>query len=185
MPVINLSSVVAERDREYMKEVIKSQYYASLGMLREAIIKCPPHLWNSGDDKNKFWHISYHLLFYTHFYLQVSENQFIPWSKHREFHQFLGSVPWPPHTIPEIGEPYNKEEILEYLDLCKREVEEKVSSLDLNSESGFYWLPFTKLELQFYNIRHIQHHTGALYERLRRSENIGIGWIAAKSGSSV
>jgi len=26
--------------------------------------------------------------------------------------------------------------------------------------SGFDWLPFDKLELQFYNIRHIMQHTG-------------------------
>ena len=89
------------------------------------------------------------------------------------------------YTKPEIGEPYSKEEILEYLDVCKKEAEEKVSAMDLNAESGFYWLPFKKLELQFYNIRHIQHHTGALIDRLRTKENIGVGWVAMKTGSPV
>lgn len=168
-----------------MKDVIESQYYASLEMLREAINKCPSPLWNSREPRNKFWHISYHVLFYTHLYLQDSENQFVPWSKHRNYYQFLGSLPWPPHAKPNIGEPYGKEEILEYVDVCQRQVEEKVSSLDLNAESGFPWLPFKKLELQLYNIRHIQHHTGALIDRLRTIENIGVDWVAMKPRSSV
>ena len=165
------------------KDVIKSQYDASLEMLRSAIIKCPPSLWNSKDFKNKFWHISYHVLFYTHLYLQESEKQFVPWSKHKDNYQFLGPLPWPPHTKPEIGEPYSKDQILGYLDMCKNEVEEKVSAMDLNAESGFSWLPFNKLELQFYNIRHIQHHTGALIDRLRTKENIGVDWVGMKTSS--
>jgi hypothetical protein len=167
-----------------MKEVIKSQYYASLEMLKEAVSKCPPSLWNSQEPKNKFWHISYHVLFYTHLYLQESEKQFIPWSKHRENYQFLGPLPWPPHAIPNIGEPFSKELILEYFDVCQKQVEEKVLTLNLNAESGFYWLPFTKLELQLYNIRHIQHHAGALIDRLRTIENIGVNWIARKAKST-
>ena len=43
---------------------------------------------------------------------------------------------------------------------------------------GFYWLPFNKLELQFYNIRHIQQHTGELYERLGTRENIELDWVS-------
>ncbi len=168
-----------------IKEVIKSQYFASLEMLKEAITKCPPSLWNSEDFKNRFWHISYHVLFYTHLYLQAAENQFVPWKKHREHHQFLGNIPWPPHTKPNIGEPYTKEEILEYLDLCKNQVDEKISSIDLDAESGFYWLPLKKIELQFYNIRHIQHHAGALIDRLRTRENIGVDWVAMKADSPL
>jgi len=167
-----------------LKEVIKSQYFASLEMLKKAITKCPPSLWNSEDFKNRFRHISYHVFFYIHLYLQDAENQFVPWKKHREYHQFLGNLPWPPHTKPNIGEPYTKEEILEYLDLCKNQVEEKISSINLDAESGFYWLPFKKIELQFYNIRHIQHHAGALIDRLRTRENMGVEWVAMKSDAS-
>jgi hypothetical protein len=167
------------------KEIIKSQYYASLEMLKEVISKCPPSLWNNQEPKNKFWHISYHVLYCTHMYLQDSDKQFVPWIKHRDHYQFLGPVPWPPHTIPSIGEPYSKEEVLEYFDVCQRQVEEKVSSLDLTAESGFYWLPIKKLELQLYNIRHIQHHAGALIDRLRTIENIGVDWIVKKPDSSA
>jgi hypothetical protein len=52
--------------------------------------------------------------------------------------------------------------------------------LDLEAESGFNWLPFDKLELQIYNIRHIQQHTGELYERLGTSGSIELSWVGMK-----
>jgi hypothetical protein len=159
------------------KEIIKSQYHASLDMLRQAITKCPASLWTDREPKNKFWHISYHALFYTHLYLQDSEEKFTPWMKHRNEYQFLGPLPWPPHEEPAIGEPYSKEEILEYLELCWKQVEDKVTSLDMDAPSGFHWLPFRKMELQLYNIRHIQHHAGVLCDRLRNKENVGVDWV--------
>jgi hypothetical protein len=164
-----------------IKEVIKSQYLASLEMLRQAVIKCPDSLWRDGEHTNEFWRIAYHALFYAHLYLQSSEEDFAPWAKHREEHQFLGRLPWPPHKEPEIGEPYSREEILEYHEVCQQQVEEQVASMDLEAQSGFYWLPFGKLELQFYNIRHIQQHTGELCERLGATGDIEVEWVGTKS----
>ena len=89
----------------------------------------------------------------------------------------MGLLPWPPHNEPEIGDPYRKEEVLEYFQLCRQEVKKQVDALDLETESGFEWLPFGKLELQFYNIRHLQHHTGELCERLWAAEKIEINWV--------
>ena len=167
-----------------VKDVIKSQYYASLEMLKQAIVKCPEPLWNDPEPKNKYWHVAYHALFYTHLYLQDSEESFTPWTKHRQEYQFLGQVPWPPHKEPEIGEPYSKEEILEYLEICQQQVEERVSSLNLDAGSGFYWLPFGKLELQLYNIRHIQQHAAELSGRLDAKADIQVDWIGTKPASS-
>ena len=53
------------------------------------------------------------------------------------------------------------------------------------AESGFSWLPMSKLELHFYNIRHLQHHIGQLDDRLRVKADIGIGWIGMKSGGKT
>ena len=160
------------------KEIVKSQYRASLKMLGEAISKCTDALWDDEEYKNRFWHIAYHALFFTHLYLQDCDKAFVPWSKHRKEHESLGPLPWPPHMEPDIREPYTKEEVLEYLAVCQDEVEERVSSVDLEAASGFHWLPFGKLELQFYNIRHLQHHTGQLVDRLRTKQATGVGWVA-------
>ena len=92
----------------------------------------------------------------------------------------IGGRPGSPEEPRKIPSPYTKGEVLEYHELCRAEVEAKVPSLDLEAPSGFYWLPFNKLELQFYNIRHIQHHTGQLADRLRNAANVGVGWVRAK-----
>jgi hypothetical protein len=85
-----------------------------------------------------------------------------------------------PNDEPGIGEPYAKEGLLEYLELCREQVDRRVPELNIADESGFSWIPFDKLELQFYNIRHLQHHTGELYERLGTRVNIDLDWIGNK-----
>lgn len=159
-----------------IKKTIKSQYHASLEMMRQVIEKCPDSLWVSTDSKNHFWRIVFHALFYTHLYLQLTEGDFVRWSKHKDESQYLGRQPRPPHAEPKVNKPYNKAELLEYLDLCHAEVDSEVTTLDLCGSSGFDWLPFDKGELQLYNIRHLQQHIGELCERLG-SLGIDIDWI--------
>ena len=161
------------------KALIQSQYHATLDMLEEAILACPQDLWLDSTFTNAFWHVAYHAVFYTHLYLSTGLESFVPWSKARPEYEFLGDkLPWPPHNKPNIGEPYTKAEVLEYVDFCRQVVDDQVPTLGLEAASGFDWLPFTKLELQFYNIRHTQHHTGQLSERLRSSASAGIRWTA-------
>ena len=159
------------------KQVIQSQYHAALEMLKQAIVRCPDSLWAAPGDKNKFWHIAYHALFYTHLYLQNAEKDFRPWEKARDEYQFMGPLPWPPHALPKIGEPYTKEDVLAYLDFVREQVQDRVPALDLEAASGFEWLPFGKLELQFYTIRHLQHHAAELSERLGARAGIDLDWI--------
>lgn len=160
-----------------VKEVVRSQYLAVLAMFEDAIVKCPEAIWAAPEPKNRFWHVAYHALFYTHLYLQPTGADFKPWSKHREQYQFMGPVPWPPHGEPQIGEPYAKEDVLEYLTFCRDEVEKQVPALNLDAPSGFDWLPFNKLELQIYSIRHVQQHVGELSERLGAQAAIDVQWV--------
>jgi hypothetical protein len=159
------------------KQIIQSQYLAALEMMKQAVVKCPEALWNAPEDKNKFWHIVYHGLFYVHLYLQNGEKDFRPWENHRNEYQFLGHTPWPPHDPPKLGDPYTREDMLAYVDFVREQVQERVPRLDLEAASGFEWLRFGKLELQFYNIRHLQHHVAELYERLGSRAGIDLDWI--------
>ena len=159
-----------------IKEIIKSQYYASLEMLRQAVVGCPDSLWRDPEYKNPFWHIAYHAVFYTHFYLHASEEDFVPWEKQRPAYRSLEG----PGREVEDQVPYSKEEILAYLGLCLEQMGEQVDALDLEAGSGFYWLPFDKLELQFYNIRHLQQHTGELCERLGARGDVEVDWVGRK-----
>jgi hypothetical protein len=152
------------------KPVIQSQYKAALAMLRQAIEKCPDALWTDASYSNAFWRVVFHILFFTHFYLSPKEEDFVPWEKHNNDLAGLGAPTGD-------ARPFNKAELLSYYDLVLEEVEKQVSALDLEAESGFHWLPFNKLELQFYNIRHVQQHTGELCERLGAHGEVEVGWV--------
>jgi hypothetical protein len=144
------------------KQVVHSQYLASLAMLNQAIVKCPPEIWDFAGDKFKFWSKSYHTLFYTHLYLQNAEKDFVPWEKHHDFDGDLS---------------FTKDEVLEYLDFVEKQVMQRIPATDLEARSGFDWYPVNKLELQFINIRHIQQHAGELYECLGSRKNIELDWV--------
>ena len=156
-----------------IQSAIIDQYGAALEMLQQAIIQCPPACWDNPQDRKQFWLVAYHALFYTYLYLHDNLTTFKPWAKHRaEIHR-LGALP----ESPEIGKPYSRDEILEFLDLCRQTVVDQVSALDPQAESGFEWLPFSKLELQLYNIRHLQHHTAELIEWLGANAGIDVDWV--------
>ena len=159
------------------REAIRSQYQASLEMLKQAIVRCPETLWDSPEDKTKFWHIAYHALFYTHLYLQGSEEEFIPWVRHRKGYNRIDPLPITQEGIPGSREPYGKTDLLAYLEICRRQVDEKTKQLKPDDGSGFEWLPFSRLELQIYTIRHIQQHAGELMERLGTRANIDVEWV--------
>jgi hypothetical protein len=156
---------------------VARQYRASLAMLRQAIELCPERLWLDEKYTNRYWHIAYHSIFYTHLYLQPSLAEFLRWEKHRQGYQYLGPHPWGPKEPVKIDTPYSKDELILYHAICCAEMESRVPALDLEGPSGFEWLPFNKLEVQFYNIRHLQHHTGQLADRLRAEANVGLTWV--------
>ena len=82
-----------------IRQVIQSQYLAALAMLKQAIVSCPQPVWDSPDDKFKFWSKAYHTVFFVHFYLQDAEKDFVEWEKHHD---------------PDGDIPFTKEEVLEY-----------------------------------------------------------------------
>jgi hypothetical protein len=153
------------------QESIISQFQSALEMLKQTIAKCPDDLWNSPDDKARFWHIAYHALFFTHLYLQESGGTFKVWDKHRSDYENIGKG-------QPGGEPYDREDVLEYLAFCQKQVTQRLSQVDLDAPSGFSWLPFNKLELQIYNIRHLQQHTGELMERVGTRAGVEIQWVS-------
>jgi hypothetical protein len=161
-----------------VQAALKGQYHAALAMLKEAIDQCPDDLWAGGNYPIAFWRVAYHTLFYTHLYLQPNERAFRPWEHHRDEHQFLAALPWPPHRPPKIGEPYSKVRIIDYWRFCDVLVDAAVDRLDLDAqECGFPWYRLPKLDHQINNIRHIQHHAALLAGRLRLASGTDIGWV--------
>jgi len=160
-----------------VKATIVSQYLAALEMMKQVIEKCPNAVWLNADHPNFFWHVAYHALFYTHLYLQPQEADFIPWTKHRRNLNSFGPPHWAPEEEVEPGEPLSQAEVLDYLALCQQEVQTQTLNLDLEAPSGFDWIPLNKLDLQFYNIRHLQHHVGELSQRLWAEAGVEINWV--------
>jgi hypothetical protein len=152
-----------------MVGILISQYLAALAMFEQTVTRCPDDIWDRASDKNKFWNVAYHTLFFTHLYVEDSEEAFTPWIKHREAHEDF--------EIPGTPEPYDKATILEYLAFCRRHVQERLPQLDL--ESSFDKRPYNKGELQIYSLRHIMQHTGELMERLAPYAE-EIDWVGSK-----
>jgi hypothetical protein len=143
------------------RKAIQSQYLSALAMLKQAIIKCPPPLWDSPRDKNRFWFTAYHALYYAHLYLQPTRKDFVRWKGHGK---------------PATTAPLSKDEILQYLAHVEQQISRWIPVTDLTAASGFQELHVDKLELQIVSIRHIQHHTGELYERLGVRSNARLAW---------
>ena len=176
-------AVDSGRARAFLVKVLQSQYHASLAMLREAIERCPEKTWFDVGPTNAYWQVAYHALFFAHLYLQPNAEAFRPWPGHQRDVQNEDGIAGPPDpasTLPVIPRPYSREECLAYWDICDAMVDAAVDALDLRSrESGFSWYAMSKLEHQLVNIRHIQHHTAQLMDRLRASEGIGVKWVGA------
>lgn len=148
-----------------IKPILQSQYLAALAMLKQAIIKCPPEAWDNSQDNDRFWFVAYHTLRYAHLYLKAQAKGYARWESRQ-------------HSKP--GAPFSKEEILKRLALVERDVAEQIPLMDLDGKSGYAWIPTNKLELQFDNIRHIQQHTGELYQRLS-AYSIKLNWVSERS----
>ena len=170
---------------DFLRSILKSQYHASLAMLRQAIEKCPDDLWYSRNQINAFWQTAYHTLFFTHLYLQPNEAAFKCWKHHQSNvqHEDGQTGPADPNsTLPLIPEPYTREQVLEYWAFCDGMVNDAVDALDLLSpECGFHWYKVGKLEHQIINIRHIQIGAAQLAARLRATSNIGLDWVGTGS----
>lgn len=149
--------------------ILISQYQASLEMLKQTITRCPESIWNAASDKNKFWQVAYHAIYFVHEYLADSYETFIPWVKHREVYNFDES---------QVFEPFDKETVLEYLAFCQQHVVERVPKLKLEELEG-HGRSMMTLELQIYSIRHLMQHTGELMERLGTRTGAEIDWVGS------
>ena len=161
------------------------QYRAGLAMLRDAVEKCPDDVWSSGEHANAFWQIAYHALYFTHLYLHPHLDEFVPWAGHQADVQHEDGIAGPADpdsSLPLTPDPYTRKQVLEYCDSLYDRVDDLVAGIDLESaESGFYWYPIPKLEHQLVNLRHLQHHTAQLADRLRNQVGVGVGWVGSRS----
>jgi hypothetical protein len=167
-----------------MRSILASQYHAALAMLRDPIDRCPEDLWLDTTHRNAFWQIAYHTLFFTHLYMGKDRAAFRSWAEHQadvQQEDGFASDTDDASGRPMIPSPYTKNQVLAYWAFCDAMVDPFVAAVDLRSpESGFYWYTESKLEHQFINIRHIQHHAAQLADRLRATHDLGTPWVSSR-----
>ena len=161
-----------------LTDALASQYEAALEMLRAAIQAAPDEVWDSADYENRTWRLAYHTLYYAKLYLGPSAEAFSDWEGAIEGADSLGGSWEDPSATVAVEGGHSADELVAFLDSLLAELPDAVAALPLEAESGFEWYPCSRLELHLNNIRHIQHHTGQIIERLRSHGVTGIEWVS-------
>lgn len=168
---------------------VARQFASAIQMLRMAIEACPDDLWDLRDRGSPFWHLAYHGLFFTDFYLSENDKDFQPMPYHKDkahflpgdYQEFGGIV-----TTPEWA--YTKAQLLAYADHCLEKCEavfDRLGDAQLTERCGFEWYPLNMAEFLLNNLRHAQHHAGQLALLLRRHGDIGMDWLGTKDNKPL
>jgi len=163
---------------EYFKEIVASQFDASLCTLNECVRACPAEHWAGQIGKYAFWHVAYHTLHFVDLYLSLDEKSFSPPSFFRPNLQFFDH--FPPDGEASLGEPYEKDVIIEYVAHCRKKAAETIASEShesLAAPSGFPWYQMSRGEHHLTSIRHAQHHAGQLGAYLRKEADVSVDWV--------
>jgi hypothetical protein len=165
-------------ENKTITDILASQYKASLGMLRHALDKVPEEQWNIEDYNNPNWQIAYHVLWATKFYLGANPESYIPFENAIEGAQSLGGTQdWENPDEGVIVEGFHtKEELLSFMNIIENNLQSAIEAFPLTNNSGFEWYPYSRLEFHLNNIRHIQHHTAQIIERLKAKGITGFPW---------
>ena len=148
------------------------QFGAAIDMLENALVACPTSLWTQRlwrdppppgfpPEFAEFWYLAYHTLIWLDLYLSGSrEEEFAPPAPFAQGE--LDSV----EALPE--RPYTKEELHAYLASTRQKCHTTLVALtdeQARRPVEYPWSegqPISFLELQLYNLRHVQEHAAQL-----------------------
>ncbi len=153
-----------------IREATWNQFGASIEMLENVIKMCPDDHW---DTELNFWYTSFHCIFWTDYYLTTEPKNFEP-PKPFTFSEFDPTGKKPDRT-------YTKTELLLYLGYCRLKASQLIAGLTVEKLNDRWindYKNFSLLEILFYNIRHIQHHSAQLNLLLRQTINNAPIWVS-------
>lgn len=164
-------------------EMLWRQFGAAIDMLGDALRDCPDDLWEKRlwEDQpdqwvapgfSKFWYLGYHALFWLDLYLTGAEEGFAPPAPFDLVEMESGE------TLPRT---YTREELLGYLDHCRRRCRETIG--DLSNEQAyrmcrFAWGELPYGELLLYTLRHVQEHAAQLLMFLGQQAGESTRWVS-------
>jgi len=165
---------------ELIKQALLGEYEASLCMVKLCVQCCKPEFWEGKIASDTFRQVSYHTLFFADLYLSTTEATFELRDLHQRGGDERGKTASPGLSV---------DETVAYAAICRQKAIDILAaetSESLQGWSGFSWRKCSRAELHIYNIRHIQHHVGAMSAYLRRVDDslkdpkavpwVGHGW---------
>lgn len=147
---------------DYIQRILTSQFEAALAMLMQCVQACPSEHYEGKIANDTFRTIAYHTLFWIDYYLSPGGHAF----ELRDLNQRGGDDR---STTSSPG--LTRDGTLSYVEICRQKLLETLASETPESfaaPSGFPRVSFSRGEMHLYNLRHVQHHTGALSAYLRR-----------------
>jgi uncharacterized damage-inducible protein DinB len=132
-------------------------------MLNDSVAACRDEYWEGRIVNGTFRQIAYHTLFCADLYLSRGDDEF----ELRELHHRGGD-----ERGDALSPGLSREGTLAYVQVCRQKAADSLGAeteASLRGPCGFPWRKgMTRAELHVYNVRHIQHHTGAMAAYLRR-----------------
>ncbi len=140
------------------KTIIWSQFGAAIDTLDDMVCACPDELWRgrlwdnavARSEYAEFWYRVYHALFWLDLYLTGAEEGFMPPA---------------PFELIEMAEDdlpervYTRDELLAYLQYGRERCRTTIETLTdeaAQARCRFPWGEVSFVELQLYNMRHVQ-----------------------------
>lgn len=154
----------------FWRTIVWKQFGAAIDMLDDALVACPDSLWRQSvwpdpsapSERTEFWYVAYHTLFWLDLYLFGSEEGFAPPAPFALVEQEDAIGPLPDRI-------YTKDELRGYLASVRqkcRVIIETMTDEGARQPVSFGWMRegevVTYVELQLYNMRHIQGHATEL-----------------------
>jgi hypothetical protein len=156
------------------KNSLWQQFGAALDMFEEGVKLCPDSLWTAAlwDDPDdacygQFWFVAYHVLSWCDLFLTGTREGFTP------------PAPFIRGKLPDS--PYTKENIQNYLTICRQKSQTVIEGLTDEKAAQictFEWMRPTFYELQIYNLRHVQEHSSQFRYFLGRNGIATNDWVS-------
>jgi hypothetical protein len=165
--------------------IVWQQFGAAIDMLDNTLVACPDSLWRQlvwpdpsvPSQGAEFWYVAYHTLFWLDLYLSGSAEGFAP------------PAPFGLEELDPAGvlppRPFTRAELRTYLTFARQKCHATLTSLTDERARQFVDFPWARgwgvsyLELQLYNMRHVQEHAAQLSLYLGQNAiQAGPSWVA-------
>ena len=148
----------------------KKQFFMSFDMLALLPDSCTEAVWYEKKNGKAFWHIVFHMLAGTHYWLRLSPTE-LPKA-------FPGKVLYPDFEQEQI-DTLSKADILGYMEVVRTSCDTYFQQIreDMLTETSPFSESVTHLDIILVLMRHIQYHVGECNTILKENNIKPVGWI--------